>query len=212
MDRGGWWATVHVVAKSQTRLSNEAHCTCYFRLSSVSQFSRSVVSRLTLCDPMDCSTQASPSFTISQSLLKLMSIESMMTTISFSVTPFSSCSQSFPASVSFPMSRLSESCGQSIGALASASVLPINTQDWFPLRLTGLNSFSPRNSQESSPALQIKGNNSLALNLFYGPTLTSYIITGKIIVWHSVCHQGDVPAFWYTVFLSLLFLQGASIF
>ena len=46
MDRGGWWAIVPVVAKSQTRLSNEAHCPCYFRLSSVSQFSRSVMSRL----------------------------------------------------------------------------------------------------------------------------------------------------------------------
>ena len=60
MDRGGWWATVHVVAKSQTRLSNEAHCTCYFRLSSVSQFSRSVVSRLTLCDPMNRSMPGLP--------------------------------------------------------------------------------------------------------------------------------------------------------
>ena len=59
-------------------------------------------------------------------------------TISSSVTPFSSCSQSFPASVSFPMRRLFESCGQSIGALASASVLPINIQGWFPLGLTVL--------------------------------------------------------------------------
>ena len=58
--------------------------------------------------------------------------------ISSSVIPFSSCSQSFPASGSFPMSRLFTSGGQSIGASASASVLPVNIQGWFPLGLTGL--------------------------------------------------------------------------
>jgi len=54
-------------------------------------------------------------------------------TISSSVAPFSSCPQSFPASVSFPMSQLSASGGQSIAASASASVLPMNIQGWFPL-------------------------------------------------------------------------------
>ena len=58
-------------------------------------------------------------------------------TISSSVIPFSSCLQSFPASGSFPMSRLFASGGQSIGVSASASVLPMNIQDWFPLGLTG---------------------------------------------------------------------------
>ena len=58
-------------------------------------------------------------------------------TISPSVVPFSSCFQSFPASGSFPMSQLSASGGQSIGASASASVLPMNIQDWFPLGLIG---------------------------------------------------------------------------
>ena len=53
-------------------------------------------------------------------------------TISSSVFPFSSCLQSFPASGSFPMSQFFTSSGQSIGALASASVLPRNIQDWFP--------------------------------------------------------------------------------
>ena len=57
-------------------------------------------------------------------------------TISSSVIPFSSCLQSSPASRSFPMSRLFTSGGQSIGASASASVLPVNIQDWFPLGLT----------------------------------------------------------------------------
>ena len=58
-------------------------------------------------------------------------------TISSSVIS-SSCLQSFPASGSFPVSQLFASCDQSIGASASASVLPMNIQDWFPLGLTGL--------------------------------------------------------------------------
>ena len=58
-------------------------------------------------------------------------------TISSSVVPFSSCSQSFPASRSLPMSQFFESGGQSIGVSASTSVLPMNIQDWFPLGLNG---------------------------------------------------------------------------
>ena len=58
-------------------------------------------------------------------------------TILSSVIAFSSCLQSLPASGSFQMSQLFTSCGQSIGVSASASVLPMNTQDWFPLGWTG---------------------------------------------------------------------------
>ena len=58
-------------------------------------------------------------------------------TISSSVVPSSSCLQSFPASASFPMSPFFSSGGQSIGVSASASVLPKNIQDWFPLGWTG---------------------------------------------------------------------------
>ena len=73
-------------------------------------------------------------------------------TISSSVIPFSSRPQSFPASGSFPVSQFFASGGQSIGDSASASVLPMNIQDWFPLGWTGWRSpCSPRDSQESSP-------------------------------------------------------------
>ena len=58
-------------------------------------------------------------------------------TISSSVIPFSSCLQSFPASESFPVSRFFTSGGQSIEVSASAWVLPMNIQDWFPLGWTG---------------------------------------------------------------------------
>ena len=88
-------------------------------------------------------------------------------TISSSVISFSSCPQSFPASGSFQMSQFFPWGGQSIGVSASASVLPMNTQDWSPC--------SPRDSQESSPTPQFKSINSLALSFLYGPTLTSIL-------------------------------------
>ena len=65
-------------------------------------------------------------------------------TTSSSVVPFSSRLQSFPASGSFPMSLFFASGGQSIGVSASASVLPMNIQGWFPLELTGLISLQSR--------------------------------------------------------------------
>ena len=65
-------------------------------------------------------------------------------TISSSVVPFSSCPQSFPASGSFPMSQFFASGGQSIGVSVSASVLPMNIQDWFPSGLTNLISLQPK--------------------------------------------------------------------
>ena len=71
-------------------------------------------------------------------------------TISSSVVPFSSWPQSFPASGSFPVSQLFTSGGQSTGASASASVLPINIQGWFPL---GLTSFQFSSVTQSCPTL-----------------------------------------------------------
>ena len=93
----------------------------------------------TLCDPMDCSMQASLAFTVSQSLFKLMSIELMMPSNhlihchSFLLLP-----SIFPSIRVFVMSWLFVSGGQSIGVSPSASVLLMNIQDWFPLGLTSL--------------------------------------------------------------------------
>ena len=94
------------------------------------QFSRSFVSDS--ATPWTAAHQASLSITNSQSLLRLMSIESVMPSNlchPSSVTLFSSCLQSFPASGSFQISQFFESVGQSIGASASASVFPMNSQD-----------------------------------------------------------------------------------
>ena len=94
--------------------------------------------------------------------------------ISSSVVPFSSCPQAFPASGSFPISQLAW-VGQSIGVSASTSVLPMNTQDWSPLRWAGWISLqgSPGDSQKSLPTPQFKSINSSVLSFLYSPTLTS---------------------------------------
>ena len=93
--------------------------------------------------------------------------------ISSSVIPFSSCPQTFPASGSFPMSQLFAWGGQSIGISASASVLPMNTQDWSPLDGLVGSPYSSSDSQESSPTTQFKSINSSALSFLHSPTLTS---------------------------------------
>ena len=83
---------------------------------------------------------------------------------SFSVIPFSSQLQSFPASGSFQMSQFFTSGGQSIRASASASVLSGNIQDWFPLGWTGWI------SQESSPIPHFKSINASVLSFLYSPS------------------------------------------
>ena len=88
--------------------------------------------------PWTAARQASLSITNSQSLLKLLSIEPLMSSNCFVLYHPLSCLQSFPASGSFPMSQFFVSGGQSIGVLALASVLPMNIQDWFPLWLIGV--------------------------------------------------------------------------
>ena len=86
--------------------------------------------------PWTTARQVSLSFTNSWSPPKPIELV-MHPAISSPVVPFSFCPQSSPASGSFQMSQLSASGGQSIGVSASASVLPMNIQDWFPLGWTG---------------------------------------------------------------------------
>ena len=89
--------------------------------------------------PWTAAYQASPSFTISQSFLKFVSIEFMILSSHLIFChPLLLWPSVFPRSGSFPKSRLLTSGGQCIEASALASVLPMNIQDWFPLGLTGL--------------------------------------------------------------------------
>jgi len=109
---------------------------CFLKLSSIQPLSRVQL----FVTPWTAADQASLSITISWGLLKLMSIESVMPSNYLILHhPFSSClSPSQHQVVSFLMSQFFTSGGQSIGTSASASVLPVNIQDRFPLGLTGL--------------------------------------------------------------------------
>ena len=82
------------------------------------------------------------------------------------VVPFSSCPQSFPASGSFQMSLLFTSGGQSIGVSASTSVLPMNTQDWFPLEWTGWISL------QSKGLSRVFSNTTVQKHQFFGAQLS----------------------------------------
>ena len=120
-------------------------------------------------------------------------------TILSNVVPFSSCLQSFLASGSFPMSQFFTSGGQSIGASASASVLSMNIQDWFPLGLTGLISL------QSTVLSRVFSNTTVQKHQFFGaqPSLrfNSLIHTwllknkNKNIDYTDLCWQSDISAF-----------------
>ena len=123
--------------------------------------------------PWTAACQDSLSISNSQSLLKLISIESVMPSNHFILfVLFSSCLQSFPASGSFPMSQFFPLGGQSIRATASASVLPVNIQEWFPLEWVVGSPCSSRDSQEFSPTPKFKSINSLVLSFLCGLTLS----------------------------------------
>ena len=92
--------------------------------------------------------------------------------ISSSVIPFSSCLQSFPTSGSFPVSWFFAPCGQSIGASASASVLPMDIRGWFPLGLTGL-ILQFKGISRVFSSITVWSINSSALSLLEGPILSS---------------------------------------
>ena len=124
--------------------------------------------------PRTAACQAFPSTTNTWSLLKLMSITSVMPSNHLiPVIPFSSCPQSFPASGSFPMSQFFTSGGQNIGASASASVLPMNIQVWFPLGLAGLISLQSKGLSKVFSNTTAQKHQFLVLSFLYGPTLTS---------------------------------------
>ena len=94
-------------------------------------------------------------------------------TISSSVVPFSSCLQFFPASGSFPVSQFFPSGGQSLGVSASASVFPMNIQDWFLLGWTGWISLLSKGLSIVFSNTTVQKHRCSVLSLLYGPTLTS---------------------------------------
>ena len=111
-------------------------CCCQIIFSSV-QFSRSVMSDSLWPHEPQHARPPCPSPTPGVHLNPCPLSQWCHPAISSSVVPFSSCSQSLPASGSFPMSQLFAWCGQNIGVSASTSLLPMNTQDWSPSGWTG---------------------------------------------------------------------------
>ena len=148
---------------------------------------------------MDCSTPGpfalhyllgvgTDSFSLSQWCLP---------TISYSVVPVSSCLQPFPASGSFPMSQPFSSGGQSTRALASASVVPMNIQGWFPLGLTGLISLQSKGLLRVLSSTTVQKNQFFSATLLYSPALTSVHDYWKnhSFYYTDLYHQSNVFAF-----------------
>ena len=116
---------------------------------------------LTLCNPMDCSTLGSP---VLHYLLEFSEFSSnscplsrwCYLNISSSPASFSFWPQSFPISGAFPMSQVFASGGQSTGASASASVLPMNIEGWFPLGLIGLISMQSKRLSKVFSSITIR--------------------------------------------------------
>ena len=125
--------------------------------------------------PWTAARQASLSITNSWSLLKFMPIESVMPSSHLILRrPLLSCPQSLPASGSFPMSQLFAWGGQSIGVSASASVLPMNTQDWSPLGWTSWISLQSKGLSRVFP------NTIVQKHQFFGTQLSSlYLIRAR---------------------------------
>ena len=122
-------------------------------------------SRPTLDSPMDCRISA---FLVLLYLLEFAQIHVhwLNDAISFSAVPFSFCLQSFPASGSFPMSWLFTSSSQNIQAAGSQSDIPMNTQDWYPLVLTGLISL------QSKGLSRVFCNTTIQKHQFFGTQLS----------------------------------------
>ena len=146
---------------------------------------------------MDCSM---PGFPVYHQLLEFNQIHvhwvSDAIQLSSSVIPFSSCLQSFPASGAFQMSQFFASGDRSIEASASASILPMNIQDWFPLELAGLISL-----QSKGLSRVFKSISSSVPNFLYGPTLTSIHDHWKnhSLDYTYLCWLSNVCAFQYAV-------------
>ena len=117
-------------------------------------------------------------------------------TISSSVVPFSPCLQSFPAWGSFPVSQFFPSGGQSIGVSASALVLPMSIQDWFPLRLIGLISL------QSKGLSRVFSNTTVQKHQFFGAQLSLWSnslihtwLLENLSIYTDICQQNNVSAF-----------------
>ena len=165
------------------------------------QFSSVIQLCLTLCDPMNLSTPPCPSPTLGVHPNPCPSSHWCHPTISSSVIPFSSCPQSTPTSGSFPMSQFFASGGQSIGVSASASVLPMNIQDSFPLGLTGWISLQSKGLSRvfSNTTVQKHHFFSTQLSLWSNSHINKWLLEKPQLWVEGPFWQSNVSAFEYVV-------------
>ena len=186
-----WIIDLNVTAKITKLLAEHInrtfHCCC-----SVTK------SCLTLWNLWTATSQAFLSFTIAQSLLKLMSTELMMTSYHLILC----CRLLFLPSISpsigsFPMSWFFTSRGQRIGASNSASVLPMNFPGWFPLGLTGLISLLSKRLSRVFFSITVSQHQFYGVSLLYSLTLTSaHDYWKKHSFNHTeICGQSSISAF-----------------
>ena len=155
-----------LIQKSKTLSYVAIKCILYW-ISSV-QFVCSFVSNSLQPHGLQHSRLPCPSPTLGACSNSSPSTQWCHPTISSSVIPFCSCFQSFPASRSFPMSQFFASGSQRIGVSASASVLPMNIQDWFPLGLTSWISL------QSKGLSRVFSNTTVQKHQFFGAQLSLF--------------------------------------
>ena len=159
----------------------------------------------TLCDPMNPAHQASLSITNSRSLLKLMPIKSVMPSSHLILCcPLLLLPQSLPASGSFPMRQLFTSGGQSTGVSASASVLPMNTQDWSPLGWTGWISLQSKGLSRVFPNTIVQKHQFFSSQLSSQSNSHPYMTTGKTIALTRWNFDGKVMSLLFNMLYRLV--------
>ena len=169
----------------------------------------------TLWTPWTTAHQAPVSSTVSQNLFQFMRIESVMLSNHFILCPpLLLLLQFFPASESFPMSQFFASGSQSIGASTSASVLPMNIQEWFPLGLTDLISFQSRGLSRIFSSTTIQNHQLFGVSLLYGSTLTSVHNYWKNPSFDYMFFVGKMMSLHFNMLSRVLILsfQGVSVF
>ena len=181
------------------------------------QFSSVAQSCPTLCDPMNCSNQASLSITNSRSLLRLMSIVSVMPSSHLILCrPLLLLSPISPSIRVFSIESFFASGSQSIGVSASALVLPMNIQDWFPLGWTGWISLRSKGTLKSLLQHRSSKASIFRCSPFFIVQLSQpYMTTGKTIALTRQTFVGKVMSLLFNMLSrmgSSLSFQGVSVF
>ena len=159
---------------------------------------------LTLCNPMDRPPCPSPPPRVYSNSCPMN--QWYHPTISSSVSPFSSHLQSFPALGSFLRSQVFTPGGQSIGVSASTSVLPMNIQDWFPLRWTGWISLQSKGLSRAFSNSIVQKHQFFSIQLSSQSNSHPYMTTGKTIALTRWTFVGKVTSLLFNMLSRLVII------